>query len=269
MAPQLSLSGRSIIGIAPALRGGARSLARDVSLALAHPSRAWGYLRSGASLARYAGLSLAEVLRYRSELRNDREFQEHLERSMRDVPYVFPGAAALYVVVRAVKPRVIVETGVASGLSSAHILRALAVNGTGVLHSIDLPNVQEGSTLPEGRTSGWIVPDSLRGRWQLRLGDTRKLLPDLLATLGQVDLFLHDSDHSYENMLFEFEQALPRLAPGGLLMSDDIDLHGAWEDFCAKHGLRPTHIGSLGVTRMPDIAPPRSAGAIPMEEGRR
>jgi hypothetical protein len=42
--------------------------------------------------------------------------------------------------VRSLKPRVIVETGVASGLSSAHILRALAANGTGTLHSIDLPN---------------------------------------------------------------------------------------------------------------------------------
>jgi methyltransferase family protein len=79
-------------------------------------------------------------------------------------------------------------------------------------------------------------------RWTL-------LLPDLLGVLGQVDLFLHDSDHSYENMVFEFEQALPRLVPGGVLMSDDTHLHPAWDDFCAKHRLRPTCIGTLGVTR--------------------
>ena len=235
--------------MAPQVTSPVRSLAHDVWRAFAQPGRAWGYLRGGALLARHAGLPLAEVLRYRRELRDDQEFQAHLERSMGDVHYVFPGATALYVVVRAIKPRVIVETGVASGISSAHILRALAANGAGTLHSIDLPNVQQGSVLPAGRTSGWIVPDSLRGRWQLRLGDTRDLLPDLLGTLGQVDLFLHDSDHSYENMVFEFERAFPRLAPGGLLMSDDTHLHTAWDDFCAKHGLRPTRVGSLGVTR--------------------
>lgn len=226
-----------------------RAIARDVRRAITHPSRAWDYLRDGAMLARYAGLSVADVLRYRTELRVDREFQDHLQRAMGDVPYVFPGAAALYAVVRALKPRVIVETGVASGLSSAHILRALAANGTGELHSIDLPNVQQGSVLPEGRATGWIVPDSLRRRWHLRLGDTRDLLPELLGTLGRIDMFLHDSDHSYENMMFEFEQAFPRLAPGGLLMSDDTHLHGAWIDFCTKHGLRPTRIESFGVTR--------------------
>jgi predicted O-methyltransferase YrrM len=190
-------------------------------------------------------------MRYRRELLDDRDFQGHLERCFDDVPYVFPGAAELYAVVRATKPRVIVETGVASGISSTHILRALAANGTGTLHSIDLPNVQRGSGLPQGRTSGWIVPDSLRRRWKLYIGDTRELLPKLLGTLDHVDLFLHDSDHSYEAMLFEFEQAFPKLEYGGLLMSDDVHLHSAWDDFCAKHGLRPTRVFHLGVTRKP------------------
>ena len=91
--------------------------------------------------------------------------------------------------------------------------------------------------------------DALRGRWRLHIGDTRKLLPDLLGSLGKVDIFLHDSDHSYEAMSFEFEQAFPRLEHGGLLMSDDTHLHTAWDDFCVKHDLRPTRVGHLGVTR--------------------
>jgi methyltransferase family protein len=136
---------------------------------------------------------------------------------------VFPGAAVLYAVVRAMKPGVIVETGVACGISSAHILRALAANRTGTLYSIDLPNVQEGSALPEGCTSGWMVPEALRRRWTLRIGDSRTLLPDL--------------------------QAFPRLADRGVLMSDDVHLHTAWDDFCAQRDLRPTRIGHLGVMR--------------------
>jgi predicted O-methyltransferase YrrM len=209
-------------------------------------------MRRWTLLAKHAELPCAELLRYRHELNGDREFQEHLQRCRRDVHYIMPEAAELYSIVRAAKPLVVVETGVASGLSSVHILRALDRNGFGTLHSLDLPNVQEGSVLPDGRMSGWIVPESLHDRWKLQLGDTWVLLPELLQSLDRLDLFLHDSDHSYEAMLFEFEQAYPKLEPGGLLLSDDTHLHAAWDDFCAKHSLRPGRVGHLGVTHKPE-----------------
>jgi hypothetical protein len=230
----------------PAMHG--YSLARNLVRACVHPRRAWNKLRRWSLLARYAELPHAEITRYRRELRNDAEFQAHLTRFMGDVGYVTCGPE-LYTVVRAMKPGVIVETGVASGVSSAHILRALEANDQGVLFSIDLPNVQEGSILPEGRTPGWIVPEGLRGRWQLQLGDSRELLPALLGTLDRVDLFMHDSDHAYESMCFELAQAIPRVVGGGLLMSDDTHLHSAWDEACAQHGLRSTRVGRLGVTR--------------------
>jgi hypothetical protein len=37
-----------------------------------------------------------------------------------------------------------------------------------------------------------------------------------------------------------------------MLLSDDTHLHAAWDDFCAKHGLRPGRVGHLGVTRKPE-----------------
>jgi hypothetical protein len=222
--------------------------ARELWRACASPRRALHSLHHWALLAHHAALPYAEVMRYRRELREDRAFQGHLERCRADVAYYSP-APELYVVARALKPRVIVETGVASGLSSAHLLRALAENGRGELYSIDLPNVQQGSVLPQGRDCGWIVPQSLRARWHLQLGDARTLLPEVLGRFERIDVFLHDSDHSYEHMTFEFEQALPRLAPRGLLLSDDVQLHGAWDDFCARHGLRASRVGHLGVTR--------------------
>src|SRR2546430_693894 len=160
------------------------SLAHDLWRAFVHPRRAWNSLHRWGLLARHAELPYADVMRYRRELFDDPQFHGHLEAFRALVPYVFPGAAELYVVVRATRPRVIVETGVASGLSSAHILRALAANGTGTLYSIDLPNVQEGSVLPQGRTPGWIVPDSLRGSWRWQMGGAGSPLPELLTALG-------------------------------------------------------------------------------------
>src|ERR1051325_784900 len=227
----------------------APSLFYDFRRAFSSPLRTWNRMLHWVQLARYAEVPYVELMRYRRELRDDREFQGHFERCLETIHYGFAGLAYLYAVVRAVKPAVMVETGVSSGMSSAHILRALAANGSGRLYSIDLPNVQEGSVLPQGRSTGWIVPDALRERWELQLGDTYKLLPELLGRLDHVDIFLHDSDHSYEAMSFEFELALPKVEPGGLMMSDDSHLHTAWDDFCARHALSPSRVENLGVTR--------------------
>ena len=64
---------------------------------------------------------------------------------------------------------------------------------------------------------------------------------------------LHDIDHSYEAMSFEFELAWAKLEPGGLLLSDDSHLHRAWDDFCTRRALRPTRVEHLGVTRAPSL----------------
>jgi predicted O-methyltransferase YrrM len=240
-----------------------RSFSYDLRRALGNPLRAWKGVRHWALLARYGELPYAELVRYRRELFDHSEFQGHLARCLREVHYSFAGLAELYAVVRAFRPDVVIETGVSSGMSSAHILLALAANGTGKLHSIDLPNVQQGSILPDGRATGWIVPDSLRGRWELQIGDSRQLLPDLLRRLDRVDLFLHDSDHSYENMSFEFEQVWPWIERGGLLLSDDAHLHSAWDDFCARHDLRPARVARLGITRKPGNSRTSPSGGSP------
>src|SRR5437660_12002977 len=77
-----------------ALVDAGRSLARDLARAFVHPRGAWNGLRRWALLARSTVLPYAALMRYRRELRDDREFQEHLARCSHDSPYVFPGAAA-------------------------------------------------------------------------------------------------------------------------------------------------------------------------------
>lgn len=225
------------------------SLTTDLWKAVSHPRGTWGSVHRWADLARAARVRYADVMRYRRELQDNEWFQSHVTRAMPKVTYSFPEAAEVYTIIRAIKPAVVLETGVASGLSSAHILLAMAKNHVGALHSVDLPNVQEGSVLPDGRPTGWIVPIELRARWTLQLGNARELLPRMLRDLPRVDLFLHDSDHSYDHMTFEFELVRPRLAAGAVIMSDDTHLHSAWDDFCTCYGLRPSRVGHLGITR--------------------
>jgi len=125
-------------------------------------------------------------------------------------------AQFLYWVVRRLKPKTIVQAGVSNGLSSAFMMLALAKNGPeGRLHAIDLPHVFDatdtawtrpgepyGVLIPEGKSSGWIVPDIYRDRFEVRAGDAKLLLPKLVDHLDKIDLFFHDSDHTYNHMIF-------------------------------------------------------------------
>jgi predicted O-methyltransferase YrrM len=57
----------------------------------------------------------------------------------------------------------------------------------------------------------------------------------LLDELGEIDFFIHDSEHSYECMTFEYQQAWKYLKPGGLLVSDDISWNASFDDFSGLH----------------------------------
>jgi predicted O-methyltransferase YrrM len=148
---------------------------------------------------------------------------------------------SLYLLVRAAKPRVVVETGVLYGASSAHILAALACNGEGRLHSIDLPHK------PGEPPHDFLVPKKLVGHWSLRVGDSRDELPVLLRRLHSIDLFYHDSLHTFQHMMWEYQTVLPRLTPFGILGSHDVRIahslrkvfrQNAFHAFCDRHHLR-------------------------------
>jgi len=78
------------------------------------------------------------------------------------------------------------------------------------------------------------VPEDLKERWQLILGSSREKLPLLLDTLNKIDIFYHDSDHSYENMSFEFNTVFPFMPENGIIVSDDITDNDAFSDFCLE-----------------------------------
>lgn len=162
----------------------------------------------------------------------------------------------LYRLVRELRPKVAVETGVCNGVSTAFLLLALEDNGEGELHSVDLPEVageeyQEGTfwdgkggaVIPPGKEPGWMVPPALRARWHLSLGRSQDELPPLLERVGEIDFFLHDSEHSYECMSFEFRTAWEALREGGVLVADDVNVNTAWAEFAGDVGREPEALG--------------------------
>lgn len=168
---------------------------------------------------------------------------------------------ALYALTRKLKPAIIVETGVCSGFSSALILQALHMNEHGHLYSVDFPELigkeyepdtfwegKGNAVVPRGKASGWLIPEYLRHRWTLHLGKSQDVLPGLLQSLGSIDIFIHDSEHSYECMMFEYQRGFSALRSGGLLISDDIMWNTAFFDFAKQHSISAGHIaGSMGI----------------------
>jgi len=188
------------------------------------------------------------VNRIISELYSDKAFIEYVTSSLRGVGrYIgeISSPEILYVVVRKMYPDIIVETGVAAGVSSAFILKALEDNGKGVLYSIDMPNYEvelskQGvmrypiAILPEGKEVGFAVPEWLKQRWHLTIGKSQNVLTALLSKLGSIDIFLHDSEHTYANMYFEFSTAWQFLRKDGILISHDVSWNRAFSDFARK-----------------------------------
>ena len=129
-------------------------------------------------------------------------------------------------------PTTVVETGVGHGLTTCVLLEALERNGDGRLWSIDLPPLLERDFAGE---TGLAVPARLRGRWTLLHGSSRRRLPRLLARIGQVHLFLHDSMHTTRNLRFELERVWPALADGGVVLIDDVDKNAATGEFVQAH----------------------------------
>jgi predicted O-methyltransferase YrrM len=158
-------------------------------------------------------------------------------------------ALFLYWLVRQAKPRTIVQCGACNGLSSAFMMLALAKNGPeGTLSIIDLPQVFDpddsewtkkgktyGECIPEGKTTAWMVPDIYRDRLKVWNGNVKDLLSKMVDGINSIDLFFHDSDHTYGHMMAEFQEVKRKLAPGGLIVANDISWNSSLWDFADSH----------------------------------
>lgn len=159
-------------------------------------------------VAALSGASIRDARSAVDEAAGERALFRHLAREHRSegrCSYIeIDAPLELFALVRLMRPRHIVEVGVSSGVSSAYLLAALHANGQGTLHSVDLPSPERFSrhrpggaswSLPTGRGSGWAVPLALRARWDLRLGDKRRVLPVLGEELPSIGLLVYDVPH--------------------------------------------------------------------------
>jgi hypothetical protein len=139
---------------------------------------------------------------------------------------------AVWCITRHVRPEVVIETGVAHGVTSRVVLEALDRNRLGRLWSIDLPFPFDPRLREE---TGVAVSDECRSRWTYLEGPSRQRLPPLIREARPVQMFIHDSLHTARNTLFEMEQVAAAMPPGGVMLVDDIGSHGGFSAFARRH----------------------------------
>jgi hypothetical protein len=191
----------------------------------------------GAGLDGALGTEVARFLDEDGLAEIDAQVRERVERlggSELPFPLAYNAAPSLarvcYALCRALRPAVVLETGVAYGASSSFITKALELNGAGELHSVDRAPVRPGVESYVGA----LVPDELRHRWTLHRGTSRRLVPRLLPSLGEIGLFIHDSQHTYRNVSWELRTVTPHLSRPAAVVVDDAAANRAFEDWAER-----------------------------------
>lgn len=171
----------------------------------------------------------------RSILRESRQVVDY-ERSMlktgRYWQITKDEVRSIYSVIRERKPEIVIETGMGSGVSTVSILSAM--NDKGKLVSID-PGLPYGKG---DREVGFIIPSSMKSNLVYVKGTSSERLEGVLRTLPRLDVFFHDSDHSYQNVKFELGLVWPKIKENPLILIDNYDWSEAAMDFAKEKNLK-------------------------------
>ncbi|HTT73620.1 MAG TPA: class I SAM-dependent methyltransferase [Thermoplasmata archaeon] len=201
------------------------------------------------------GVAPAELQRFRRELRESDLPDVLIQRGAGEAfARELPQGALLYLLVRALRPTYVVETGVRPGYSTAWILAALDAEANGSLTSVG-PGPTAGRNLGvRDVTVGQFVPPALRGRWTLALGNTEERVREILDRARHVDLFFYDNGPDADRARFELRAGWESLSERGIVLAHHVEANAAWADFCRWQGLSPQlfdpgppPMGALGV----------------------
>jgi len=129
------------------------------------------------------------------------------------MPVSASGGDLLYALVRAIRPATVVEFGTSYGISTLYLAAAVADNGVGHVFSTEL----SATKIAAARSN--VDEAGLGDRVTILPGDARETLSDIPGPIGLV--LLDGWKDLYLPVLRLLE---PRLAPGALVVADDITM---------------------------------------------
>lgn len=188
------------------------------------------YLAS--TVATVTGVDLVTIERYLSELDSDSQLRRHVadltasgpSRDVSDPVQHFGRRLGWYAFARALKPEVIVETGVEKGLGACVLTKALIENAKeghpGRYYGTDIDT-----------DAGYLFRPPYSGVGEILYGDSIESLQRLDRG---IDLFINDSDHSAEYEAREYRVVASRLTPSAIVLADNAHGSTALRDFSAE-----------------------------------
>ena len=167
-----------------------------------------------------------EIEAYFREIETDAELAKHIATTTSNTPALrsvydgkprFGRRVAWYALVRALRPQHVVETGTDVGLGSLVLATALLKNGSGKLTTIDVTDYS-GDLI--GGTYATVITQAK--------GDSIAVLGELNLT---INIFIHDSLHTYEHEYRELQAVEGNLATDGVLLSDNAHSTNACSNY--------------------------------------
>ncbi len=183
-------------------------------------------------VAEVAGKEYKEVRQYILEIEQDAVLKEYIQRTILASPEGFKADKEVrfgrrigwYALVRATKPRVVIETGVDKGLGSCVLTRALMRN-----QEEGFPGRYYGTDI--NPKAGYLLGGPYATFGQILYGDSIESLKKLNVP---IDLFINDSDHSAEYEAAEYQVIRDRLSDASLIIGDNSHCTSKLEEFALQ-----------------------------------
>lgn len=178
---------------------------------------------------------LSEIEGYLEEIETDLDVAAALSQfqssnaSLRDSTMALARRIGWYAYARALKPKVIVETGVHHGVGSLVLTSAIRRNNeegfSGKYFGTDID-----------ASAGKLFKKPFSDYGQILYGDSIESLKDMAD--ASVDMFINDSDHSAEYELLEYKTILSKLTHSAIVIGDNSHATDSLRKFSEETGRR-------------------------------
>lgn len=165
------------------------------------------------------GASITQVQHYIKEAKSDKVLEDHIKKETKrssqskyaDLRVAFGRRLGWYAFVRALRPKVIIETGIDKGLGSVLLCSALLKNKAegfdGKYYGTDI-----------NPHAGYLLKGQYSEVGKLLYGDS---IETLKRFNQKIDLFINDSDHSAQYEKNEYYTVLSKLSPNAYILGDN------------------------------------------------
>lgn len=187
------------------------------------------------TIAIVSGVDVRTAQRYIAEARSDNLLRETVINAVQNSPFRYVSDARCefgrrlgwYALVRILKPRVVIETGVDKGLGAILLCAALLKNQS------DGANGKYFGTDIDPH-AGWLLKSPYAEVGSVLIGDS---VQSLHAFPHSIDLFINDSDHSADYEYREYQAILGKLTERSIVLGDNAHVSSMLAKFAEQNGM--------------------------------